>query len=159
MSTTHPIFTTRIEGPPETIFELVSDMPNYGRWLKGSDAFGATTEVAPYPVCLGTTYLDAGPAGRRPGSVTEYDPPKHIGFHQTMQLARGPLRADIDVRIRYTLTPENGVTSVVRALDLTIQMPGLQKLAEPLVLRAFARENVRLLAALKRYVETKQPGG
>jgi hypothetical protein len=40
---------------PETIFELIADMPHYGRWLPGSDAFGGTTEVSPYPVCLGTT--------------------------------------------------------------------------------------------------------
>jgi hypothetical protein len=66
MSTTHPKFTTRIEGSPETIFGLIADMPNYGRWLPGSEAFGGTTEVSPYPVRLGTTYLDAGPLGKGP---------------------------------------------------------------------------------------------
>lgn len=151
--TTHPVFTARIGASPQTIFDLIADMPNYGRWLPGSNAFGATSKVSPYPVCLGSTYLDGGPLGERPGSVTEYDPPKHIAFHQTMQVKRGPLRADIDVHIRYTLTPEDGATSVVRALDLTIDMPGVQRLAEPLILRAFGRENARLLAELKRYVE------
>ena len=158
MSTTHPVFTARIEGSPAAIFELLADLPNYGRWLPGSDSFGATSEVAPYPVCLGTTYLDAGPLGPRPGSVTEYDPPKHLGFHQTMQLKRGPLNGNVDIRIRYTLEPEEGATSVVRALDLTLNLPGLQRLAEPLIVRAFRRENIRLLAELKRYVEAKQPG-
>jgi uncharacterized protein YndB with AHSA1/START domain len=93
MSTSHPQLTTRIEGSPETIFDLISDLPNYGRWLPGSEAFGGTTEV-------GTTYLDAGPAGQRPGSVTGYDPPKYIAFHHTMMLKRGPLTANIDVHIR-----------------------------------------------------------
>ena len=78
MSTLHPQFTARIESAPETIFDLIADMPNYGRWLPGSDAFGGTREVSPYPVRLGTAYLDAGPAGQRPGSVTGYDPPKYI---------------------------------------------------------------------------------
>jgi hypothetical protein len=36
MSTTHPRFTARIKGPPEIIFDLIADMPNYGRWLPGS---------------------------------------------------------------------------------------------------------------------------
>lgn len=45
MSTSHPRFTARMEGSPETIFDLVADMPNYGRWLAGSDAFGQTTEL------------------------------------------------------------------------------------------------------------------
>jgi uncharacterized protein YndB with AHSA1/START domain len=100
MSTLHPQFKARIEGSPETIFDLIADMPNYGRWLPGSDAFGGTTEVSPYPLRLGTTYLDAGPAGKRPGSVTEYDRPKSIAFHHTMLLKQGPLRANIDVLIR-----------------------------------------------------------
>lgn len=153
MSTTHPRFTARIEGSPERIFNLVADMPNYGRWLPESDAFGGTTEVTPYPVRLGTTYLDAGPAGERPGSVTEFDPPKHIGFHHTMLLKRGPLTADIDVHIRYTLEPNERGTLVIRELDLGIRMPGIMKVALPAVLYAFRKENVRMLSALKRYVE------
>jgi len=155
VSTSHPQFTARIEGSPETIFDLIADMPNYGRWLPGSQAFGGTTEVSPYPVRLGTTYLDAGPAGQRPGSVTEYDPLKHIAFHHTMRLKQGLLRADIDVHVRYTLEVLDGATFVIRDLDLTIQMPGLLKLAEPLIVHAFRKENVRILAELKRYVEAQ----
>lgn len=155
MSTTHPRFTTQIEGPPATIFNLVADMPNYGRWLLGSDAFGGTTEVSPYPVRLGTTYLDAGPAGQRPGSVTEYDPPKHIGFRHTMLLKKGPLTANVEVDIRYTFEPVERGTFVIRELDLTIHIPGLLRVAEPLVLYAFRRENLRILAELKRYVEAQ----
>ena len=34
MSTTYPRFMVRIEGFAETIFDLVADMPNYGRWLR-----------------------------------------------------------------------------------------------------------------------------
>jgi hypothetical protein len=54
-------FFTYINGRPETIFDLVADMPNYGTWLPDSSAFGGTVDVTPYPVRLGTTYLDAGP--------------------------------------------------------------------------------------------------
>jgi hypothetical protein len=121
MSTLHPKFTARIEGSPETIFDLIADMPNYGRWLPGSEAFGGTTEVSPCPVHLGTTYLDAGPAGQRPGSVTGYYRPKYIAFHHTILLKRGPLTANIDVHIRYRLEPVERATSVVRDLDLAIQ--------------------------------------
>ena len=153
MSTSHPRFTTQIKGSPKAIFELIADMPNYGRWLRGSTAFGGTTEVSPYPVRLGTTYLDAGPAGQRPGSVTGYDPPNHIAFHHTMRLNKGPLNANIDVHIRYTLESLERVTRVIRDLDLTIQTPGLFKIAKPLIVWAFQRENLRILAALKRYVE------
>jgi uncharacterized protein YndB with AHSA1/START domain len=150
MSIWHKVFTTQIEGSPEVIFELIADMPNYGRWLSGSKAFGATTQVSPYPVRLGTTYLDAGPAGQRPGSVTEYAPPKHIGFHHSMVLKLGPITGNADIDIRYTLEPEGRSTRVVRVLDMTLQVPALLR---PLVIRAFRKENERLLAELKRYVE------
>jgi hypothetical protein len=155
MSTSHPRFTTRIEGSPEIIFDLVADMPNYGRWLPGSETFGGTTKVSPYPVRLGTTYLDAGPAGQRPGSVTGYDPPKYIAFHHTMLLKKGPLAANIDVHIHYTIEPIKGPTYVIRDLDLTIQIPGPLKVAEPFVRYVFRKENVRILAELKRYVEAQ----
>ena len=153
MSTTHPVFRARIKGSPETLFDLIADMPNYGRWLPGSTAFGGTTQVSPYPVRLGTTYLDAGPAGQRPGSVTEFDPPKSIAFNHTMALKLGPLNADIEVHIRYMFEEVGGATDVIRALDLTIDIAGALKVAEPLVRYAFHRENVRIMAKLKRYVE------
>ncbi len=155
MFTSHPRFMARIEGSPETIFDLIANMPNYGRWPPGSEAFGGTTEVSPYPVRLGTTYLEAGPAGRRPGSVTGYDPPKYIAFQHTMLLKQGPLTANIEVHIRYTFEPVERATCVIRDLDLTIQIPGLRKLAEPLVVYVFRKENVRILAELKRYVEAQ----
>jgi hypothetical protein len=155
MSISHPRFRAQIAGSPETIFDLLADMPNYGRWLPGSQAFGGTTQVSPYPVRLGTTYLDAGPAGQRPGSVTGYDPPKHIAFHHTMLLKKGLLTANIDVNIRYTIEPTGPTTDVIRDLDLTIEIPGLLKIAEPVVLWAFRKENVRILAELKRYVEAR----
>jgi hypothetical protein len=60
--------------------------------------------------------------GQRPGSVTRYDPPKYIAFHHTVLLKRGPLTANIDVHIRYTFEPVERATSVIRELDLTIQI-------------------------------------
>ena len=146
-------FRERIEGSREVIFDLIADLPNYGRWLPGSQAFGAMTDVSPYPVRLGTTYLDAGPTGERPGSVTAFERPHRIAFHQTMLLKRGPLRADTEVQIGYTLEQEGGATEVVRTLDLTIRMSWPAKVVQPLVARAFHVENARTLAKLKRYVE------
>ena len=90
---------------------------------------------------------------RAKGRARWYDPPKYIAFHHTVLLKRGPLTANIDVHIHYTLEPVERATKVIRDLDLTIQIPGLLKVAEPLVVSAFRKENVRILAELKRYVE------
>jgi hypothetical protein len=76
-----------------------------------------------------------------------------------MLLKKGPLTADIDVHIRYTLEPAERATSVIRDLDLTIQIPGLVKVAEPLVRYLFRKENVRILEELKRYVEAQPKQG
>jgi len=156
MSTLHLQFKALIKGSSKVIFDLIADLPNYNLWLPASESFGATTQVSPYPVRLGTTYLDAGRAGLRPGSVTEYDPPKHIAFHHTMMLKRGPIDANTDTRIRYTIEPIEGGTSVIRDLDLTIKIPGFWKIAKLLIMRGFRKENERILAELKRYVEAPQ---
>jgi len=98
-------------------------MPNYGRWLPDSDVFGGTVNVTPYPVRLGTTYLDAGRV-KKPGKVTEFDPPKHISFHHTVLVRQALLKTDVDARIRYTLTPKDGETFVLRELDLECTSQG-----------------------------------
>ena len=147
-------FVTFVKGAPETIFDLVADMPNYRRWLPDSSAFGGTVDVMPYPVRLGTTYLDAGPI-LKPGSVTEFDPPKHISFHHTVQLRQAFLKTDVDARIRYTLDPMGGGTSVDRKLVLTFDLHGVTSLALPLLLYGFRKENNRTLAELKRCVEAQ----
>jgi uncharacterized protein YndB with AHSA1/START domain len=154
MSVHHLTFTEQIRGSPEAIFDLVADMPNYGRWLPDSAAFGGTIDVTPYPVRLGTTYLDAGPI-EKPGVVTEFDPPNHISFHHTVQVRRGPLNTDIDARIRYTFEPRDGGTFVIRELDLTFELRGIFKVVESYLLWAFRKENVRTLAELKRYVDAQ----
>jgi uncharacterized protein YndB with AHSA1/START domain len=136
MSTARLRFTSQIAGTPEIIFDLIADMPNYGRWLPDSDAFGGTVVVTPDPVRPGTTYLDAGPV-EKPGKVTEFDPPSHIGFHHTVMVRQALLKTDIDARIRYTLTPKDGGTFVLRELDLLLNLPILYKLASPLILRSF----------------------
>jgi hypothetical protein len=155
MAISHMAFTSLIGGSPQLVFDLIADMPNYPRWLPDSAVFGGTVEVTPYPVRLGTTYLDAGPV-EKPGSVTEFDPPGHIAFRHTVLIRRGPLRTDIDARIRYSLEPREAGTFVLRELELTMNLRGLFTLASPYILRAFRRENVRTLAKLKQYVETQR---
>jgi hypothetical protein len=101
---------------------------------------------------IGTTYLDAGPV-EKPGKVTEFDPSTHIGFHHTILVRKALLKTGIDARIRYTLTPNDGGTFVLRELDLLMNLPTLYKLASPFILGSFRKENVRTLDCLKRHVE------
>jgi hypothetical protein len=47
------------------------------------------------------------------------------------------------------------VSGRYRGACLTLQVPALPKIAQPFVLCAFRKENVRILAELKRYVEAQ----
>ena len=145
-------FTSQIAGPPEVVFALVADMPNYGKWLPDSSSFGGTVDVTPYPVRLGTTYLDSGPI-QKPGKVTDFERPRRIAFRHTVMI-RSPITTDVDARIRYTFEPSQGGTAVLRELDLTIDLRGPLKLLRPALLWGFRKENVRTLACLKRYLES-----
>jgi hypothetical protein len=57
----HKFYTADIAAPPALLFGLLADMPNYGHWLPGSEQFGRTTDVQPYPVQLGSRYHDGKP--------------------------------------------------------------------------------------------------
>lgn len=153
MSEAHLKFRSQIAGPPEVVFDLVADLPNYGRWLPGSSAFSGTAEVTPYPVRLGTTYLEIGPI-QKPGKVIEFDRPRRIGFQHTVMI-RSPIETDVEARIVYTFEAGQGGTAVLRELDLVIDLRGVLKLLRPVLLWGFRKENVRTLACLKRYVEER----
>lgn len=58
----HRFYNAKVATHPAVLFELLSDMPNYGRWLPQSNAFGETTDVMLYPVHLGSRYHDGRPA-------------------------------------------------------------------------------------------------
>jgi uncharacterized protein YndB with AHSA1/START domain len=144
-------FTTLIEGSAETIFALIADLAHYDRWLPGSKTFSTITQISPLPVGLGTTYVDAGPTGTRHGEVTEYSLPTRICFHQPMEVKQPLLTGTIDIRLCHRLETVGQMTRVDR--DLTFQIHGPLKVAQPLVIAEFRQENERVLQALKQYVE------
>jgi uncharacterized protein YndB with AHSA1/START domain len=154
----HKLYSSQVAAPPATLFELLSDMPEYGRWLPSSAAFDATTDVDPYPVRLGSRYHDGKP--EQPGkdwwgTVTGYQPPGSLDFHHTIQISQ--LRATVDVHIHYSFEPHDDGTSVQRWLLLDITMPILLRPLRRLIIRPFDAENLRTMAAVKKYAEAR-PG-
>jgi Polyketide cyclase / dehydrase and lipid transport len=150
----HKIYRVDIAAPPGFLFDLIADMPNYGRWLPSSQQFGNTTDVEPYPVELGSRYHDGKP--NEPGkdwwgTVTGFQPPGALDFHHA--IAVKPLRARIDVHIHYSFEPGSVGTQVSRWLVLDISMPVVFRPLRPLIVKSFDKENVRTLAALKTYAE------
>jgi len=159
MSQWHKLYTSRISAPPGLLFGLLADLPHYGRWLPASGQFGQTADVEPYPVRLGSRYHDGKPGQRGRdwwGTVTGFQPPGSLDFHHTIAVT--PLRATVDVHIHYSLEPENGSTRVGRWLVLDISMPSLFRPLRRLILSSFDKENLRTMAAVKKYAETHAGG-
>jgi hypothetical protein len=150
----HKLYRSRVAAPPALLFELLSDMPNYGRWLPGSTAFARTTDVEPYPVQLGSRYHDGKPSEPGKdwwGTVTGFQPPGSLDFHHTIEVTQ--LRASVDVHIHYSFEPQNGGTQVSRWLVLDITIPMLFLPLKGLIIRNFDKENIRTMEAVKRYAE------
>src|SRR6202034_1901551 len=80
----HKFYTADIAAPAALLFDLLADMPNYGRWLPGSAQFGNTTDVQPYPVQLRSRYHDGKPDEPGKdwwGEVVGFVPPGSLDFH------------------------------------------------------------------------------
>ena len=154
MSQWHRFYTSNVVAPTRVLFELLADMPNYGRWLPASEQFGKTTDVEPYPVQLGSRYHDGRPD--QPGkdwwgSVTGFQPYGSLDFHHTIAVTQ--LRATVDVHIHYSFEPDNGSTRVCRWLVLDISIPTILRPLRGLILSRFDKENLRTMAAVKAYAE------
>jgi uncharacterized protein YndB with AHSA1/START domain len=146
-------FAAHIEGPCEKIFGLIADITQYDQWLPSSRAFGAVTQVSQTPVGLGTTYIDNGPSGAMQGSITEYQPPERIAFQQSMPVKLLVFAGTLELHTRYTLEPVGQATLVSR--DVSFQLPGVLKVAQPIIVSTVRRESERLLQVMKRTIETQ----
>ena len=156
----HKFYSATVAAPPEVLFRLLSDLPNYGDWLPGSGQFGHTTDVEPYPVRLGTRYHDGKPDEPGKdwwGTVTGFQPPGSVDFHHTIHVSQ--VRATVDVHIHYSLEAEDDHTRVTRWLVLDVTMPAVLRPLRPLITSAFDKENVRTMAALKQYAEAHSSVG
>jgi hypothetical protein len=158
----HKFYGARIPAPAALLFDLLADMPNYARWLPGSNRYGGTTEVEPYPVRFGTRYHDGRPGEPGKdwwGTVTGYQAPGSLDFRHTIDVR--PLRATVDVHIHYSLEAADGAgdaTRVGRLLVLDIRMPVATRPLRGLITASFDRENARTMAALTAYGQSHGSG-
>ncbi len=156
----HRFYTSEVAAGPELLFDLLADMPNYGRWLPGSQQFAGTTDVEPYPVRLGSRYRDGRPgeAGKEWwGSVVGFRRPGSLDFHHTIGVRQ--LRATVDVHIHYSFEIDKERTVVTRWLILDVSMPLVFRPLRPAITSRFDKENVRTMAAVKQYAEAQAGEG
>jgi Polyketide cyclase / dehydrase and lipid transport len=155
----HKFYSATVGAPAAIVFEVLSDLPNYGRWLPGSAQFRQTTDVEPYPVQLGSRYHDGKPGETGKdwwGTVIGFQPPGSLDFHHTIRVSQ--LRATVDVHIHYSFEAQAGSTQVTRWLVLDVTMPVVFRPLRRLIVTSFDRENVRTMTAAKVYAETHSNG-
>ena len=85
------------------------------------------------------------------GNVTGFQPPGSLDFQHTITVT--PLRATVDVHIHYSFESDNDSTRVRRWLILDITMPAITRPLRGLIVRSFDQENLRTMAAVKKYAE------
>ena len=140
-------FTIDISRPAAEVFAVIADLSSYHRWLRPSSLYVGTTRVSQVPTALGTTYVDRTRQAILRGRVTQFRPPELIGFQQVTRSPLGRLAVDIE----YRLEAEGSSTVVYRTT--TPHLSGPLALIGPLLLRNIRNENLRTLAAMKRYLE------
>jgi hypothetical protein len=149
----HRFYESDVNAPPAMVFDVLSDMPNYSKWLPPSEQFGNTTHVEPYPVQLGSRYCDGKPAEPgRPwwGTVTGYGVPGSLDFHHSLRVRQ--LRAVVDVHIHYSLEKSASGTRITRWLVLDLNMWLFLRPLRGIITSKFNRENLRTMAALEKYL-------
>ncbi|MFL6101269.1 MAG: SRPBCC family protein [Actinomycetales bacterium] len=142
--------SVEIAAPPAAVYAALADLPGYAGWLQPSRTYHATVDVSDTPVRQGSTYTDHTSGDVMQGQVLECEPDRLLLFRQSSH------KGDLDITIRYQLTPVGSRTRVDRTG--TIVTHGRYRLVHPVVVAVTKRENRRTLAALKAYLERGTPG-
>ena len=145
-------FTTAINASPQAVFDRIADFAHYDQWLPPSGMFKSVMEISENPFRLNSTYVDKGTNSTMYGTVTVYQPPEKIAFHQVTQIkVLGLAVAGLQVTIVYQLASGSSGTNLTR--DVTVQASGVLTLLQSRLLPGIAAESQRILAALKQSLE------
>jgi len=132
--------STRIESPPEQVFDRLADVRNDARWnSRVSSAELRSSE----PIALGSRFAMVNGGSPYDVTITTHDRPSRLVLE-----ARGKP----DLTIAYTLTPAGGGTDL--ASDFDFRPTGAQKVLFTLVGPVIRREIPKQFATLKSFRES-----
>lgn len=147
---THIECHTDVNASQETVFDLLSDLHGYDRWLPAAGDYEGTSEISPPPVAVGTTYVEHTGRGVRHGVVTVLDRPNVISFRQPMTL-RPRLAGTIESTVTLSVARRGDGARVTRTVELGV--PWQLAFLRSLVVGRYSRESERMLHELKAYAE------
>lgn len=145
--------TTDINAPAQKVFDVITDLQSYSKWLPDSTAFKGTTEISESPVKLGTTYVESNPGGVRSGKVIAFERPSKVVFHQPMKMNPASEGLVIDIKVEVILKEKGeGVSIVERNVYLGYPDPLLE--LKTAFDKGASEEGVRVMDLLKKHVES-----
>ncbi|MGA7875562.1 MAG: SRPBCC family protein [Desulfoferrobacter sp.] len=145
--------TLIVKSPIQDVFDLISDIINYGTWVPNQSNFFIENKITSEgPFGLGTTYIDRLKWwGKSTGEVTEYSPPFRVGFQQTTSFGFRIFKATA----HYTLKDLNNKTEVNHKFDA--KFLGIFKILESLFSPMIRQERSLTCKAIKRTLENRTP--
>jgi uncharacterized protein YndB with AHSA1/START domain len=140
--------TTTVNRPVEEVFNFISDIANYSKWVPEISPFFIENKVTPDgPVGLGTIFEDKLRFGKNVGEVVEFQPSKKLVLEQKWYLQSHIWK----MRVEYYFDPVNGSTKITSKMDL-MPVEGFQPMKAPMTEMA-REERVRTLEAAKKLME------
>jgi hypothetical protein len=141
--------TFRIEKYIDPVFELISDIANYRRWVPEKSKFFIENKITSKgPIDLGTTYFDRLKYfSKAIGEIVEFQPPSKIKFQQRTSF--GFLAYNMS--IEYTFKSFQDYTEVVHKVE--VEPNWLIKMFEPIMSFTIRSERERTCKAIKEVLE------
>ncbi len=140
---------TVIKKSPEEVFERLTDISGYSKWMPRMGIFKRSQQTSLGPVGKGTTYVDIGRMGTWRGQVTDFEKPRIVDYRETVRWLG--LRV-MDARALYQLEPAEGASKLHHVAEG--QLYGIFKLMQPMAGMMARGERRRTVEALKRSLET-----
>ncbi len=141
---------TVIRRPVGVVFERLTDVPGYNRWMHRTGLFRRCRLTSEAPVRQGTTYLDATRMGTFEGEVTEFVSPSRLAFRETLRwFGSGMTQA----RPEYFLEGDENAT-VVHHIAVG-ELFGWMRLMKPAAALLAKVERTRTLNSLRRSLESE----
>ena len=143
--------STTIDRPIVDVFERLSDLDGYQRWMHHTGLFRRATQTSAGSVGRGTSYVDATWMGTFRGEVTHYEPLTRIEFREGLRRFGAELMV---ARPAYSLEDDDGRTVVHHVAEG--ELFGVMRLMRPAAALMARWERARTVGSLKRSLESEQ---
>jgi uncharacterized protein YndB with AHSA1/START domain len=141
--------STTIDRPISDVFARLADVDRYRTWMRRTGLFRRSGQTSDGPVGRGTAYFDATRMGTFSGEVTDYEPPRRLGFRERLRWFGFDL---MEARPEYTLEADGDNTILHHVAEG--ELFGMMRLMKPVAVMLAKSERTRTVESLRRSLES-----